>query len=118
MTRHTHSMCDSARTEYTIYTFQRGEGKDDGPERWQKQDTLDAMPAAIQKAEALYESGQYSRVEIKQKCTNPKNSRIMDTTLKTFETKEKKSFWSAATMTVAAACGGIAFALVYYLGQS
>ena len=113
---HAHSTRDSAMTEYTIYTFRRDQGQDNGPERWQKQETLDAMPAAMKKAEALYESGQYSRVEIKQKFTDPRNSRIRDTTLKTFEKgKNKRRIQAtAAIAAIAAGCVGVILILASF----
>lgn len=107
-----------ANIEYTIYTFQKDAAKPKSAESWQKQETLSDMAQAMKKAEALYGSGKYCKVEIKQKYTDPKNNRVIDTTLKTYARKEKKSL-SVAALTGLAAFGGIcAFLLTYFLGQN
>lgn len=92
MPQQTRTIHDSRTAEYTIYTFQRSGTGDRGPERWHRQETLNALPDAIKIAKALYESGQYCKVEIKQKYTDPKCNQLVDTTLKIFQKKKKPSF--------------------------
>lgn len=104
--------------EYTIYTYQQCGTK--SQERWQKQDTVTDMAVAVQKAETFFDSGDFCKVEIKQKYMDSRNNRVVDTTLKVFERRIRKSL-SAGAITVMAAFGGlVAFALTYFLstGQS
>jgi hypothetical protein len=117
MAQQTASTRDSTAIEYTIYTFQRKEGENRGPERWHKQDTLRVLPDAMKKAETLYESGQYCKVEVKQKYTDPKSKQIIDMTLKIFQRRKKRSLWAVVAMILATAFSSIVFAVTYYLGQ-
>ena len=103
--------------EYTIYTFQRSKDKNTGPERWQKQDTVSDMNQAVQKAEAFFSSGDYCKVEIKQKYTDPKNNRVIDMTLKTLTHRKKMTFGTGMMVGMAAMCGFAAFAVTYFLGR-
>lgn len=109
----------AANIEYTIYTFQRdaraksqGSG---GAERWQKQDSTADMAHAMERAEALFSSGSFCKVEIKQKYTDPKNNRVVDTTLKILERKEKRSIGAGMLAGLAALGGVLAFAVTYFL---
>lgn len=106
-----------ANIEYTVYTFQRGEGNAKSLERWQKQATFTDLPGATEKAEALYDTGDFCKVEIKQKYVDPKNNRVIDMTLKTYESKVKRSIGHIALTGMAAALGLIAFLIAYYFGQ-
>jgi hypothetical protein len=107
-----------ANIEYTVYTFQRGEGNAKSLERWQKQAMFNDLPSATKKAEELYNSGDFCKVEIKQKYTDSKNQRVIDITLKTYEKKEKRSLGVAVLTGMAAACGVVAFMVAYYFGQN
>jgi hypothetical protein len=106
-----------ANIEYTVYTFERGEGNASSLERWQKQAVYNDLPSATEKAESLYNSGTYSKVEVKQKYVDPKNQRVIDMTLKKYESKAKRSFGAVALTGMAAALGLIAFLIAYYFGQ-
>lgn len=106
-----------ANIEYTVYTFQRGEGNAKSLERWQKQDSFAALPGAIERAEGLYNSGSFCKVEVKQKYTDPKNNRVIDMTLKTYEIKKKRPISTIALTGMAAALGLITFLGAYYFGQ-
>ncbi len=106
-----------ANIEYTVYTFQRGEGNAKSLERWQKQDSFSDISSAVEKAESLYNTGSYCKVEIKQKYVDPKNNRVIDATLKTYESKVKHSVGHVALTGMAAALGLIAFLVAYYFGQ-
>ncbi len=108
----------AANIEYTIYTFQRCSDKAKAQERWQKQDTLADMGAAMTRAESLFDSGDFCKVEIKQKYMDHRNNRVVDTTLKVLERKAKKTL-GAGLMTAMAAFGGLlAFGVTYFLTGS
>ena len=106
----------AANIEYTIYTFQHCSKK--AKERWQKQDSVPDMETALRRAESLFDSGDFCRVEIKQKYMDYRNNRVVDTTLKTLQRKGKKPL-SAGMMAALAALGGLlAFAITYFLAGS
>ncbi|MGZ9108415.1 MAG: hypothetical protein ACXW4B_06295 [Micavibrio sp.] len=108
-------MRDSAvNTEYTIYTFQREAGVK-SQARWHKQDTLCDMNLALEKAGSLFDSGDFCKVEIKQKYTDPKNQRVIDTTVKVLERKTGKFFGAGLMALMAVLGGGLAFALSFIL---
>lgn len=104
----------SANIEYTIYTFQQ-DSRAKNQERWQKQNSTADLTQAMAQAESLFSSGSYCKVEIKQKYTDPKNNRIVDTTLKIFERKKKRSLGAGMLAGLAAVGGVLAFAVTYFL---
>lgn len=106
----------AANIEYTIYTFQHCSKK--AKERWHKQDSVADMETALQRAENLFDSGDFCRVEIKQKYMDYRNNRVVDTTLKVLERKRKRTL-GAGALTVMAAFGGLlVFAVTYFLSTS
>ncbi len=109
MPQQTRTIHDSRTAEYTIYTFQRSGTGDTGPERWHRQETLNALPDAIKTAKALYESGQYCKVEIKQKYIDPRRNQLADTTFRTFQKKKKQPFKTGITSILIALFSGIIF---------
>lgn len=70
--------------EYVVYTFQRTSRNQ---EKWQLSESFDSAQAALDAAKGLYESGQFTRVEVKEKYTNIAVGKISDTTIKVFERK-------------------------------
>lgn len=104
----------AANTEYTIYTFQREAGVK-SQARWHKQDTLNDMDLALDLAGSLFDSGDFCKVEIKQKYTDPKSQRVIDTTLKVLERKTGKTIGTGFLALMAVFGGGLAFALSFIL---
>lgn len=100
--------------EYTIYTFQDCAG---GSEKWQRQDSVSDMKLAMEKARDFFGTGQYCRVEIKQKYTDSKTNRIVDSTLKVFQRKSGKPFWGRLTTGLCACAGVTAFAVMILVGR-
>jgi hypothetical protein len=103
-------------TEYTIYPVQHEAGTK-SQARWHTQDTLCDIDLALQKAGSLFDSGSYCKVEIKQKYTDPKNHRIIDTTLKVLERKPGKKIGSRVMALMAVCGGGLAIALTFILNN-
>ena len=106
-----------ANMEFTIYTFQRGEGKEKSLQRWHKLETHKSMNDAVSKADQLYATGKFSKIEIKQKYVDPKKGRVIDVTLKTYQTKEKATVGAGLLTLLAASCGLVAFVIAYYFGH-
>lgn len=104
----------AANTEYTIYTFQL-DADVKTQTRWQKQDTLGDLERALEKAGSLFDSGDFCKVEIKQKYTDPKNQRVIDMTVKVLERKTGTSIGTGVLALMAAFGGGLALALSFIL---
>jgi hypothetical protein len=73
--------------EYTVYTFQRCDKKNH--DKWQLQDSFTTSREALEAAHGLFESGQFCRVEVKEKYTNIAVGHISDVTIKVYERKSK-----------------------------
>lgn len=102
--------------EYAIYTFGASQtGK--SARMWEKKASHAAKGAAIRQAEDLYRTGQYARIEIKQKYFDSRKNRNVDLTLKTLGRKDKRYFRTAAVVLAAAICGVAAFGMTYFLGH-
>lgn len=101
--------------EYSVYTFEKTKNPSD-QNKWHKQGTQTDMGLAISAAERLFESGQYAKVEVKQKYFDKKQNRIVDVTLKVFqEQKKKKEINVFVIFLFAIACGAAAFTTTLYL---
>ena len=71
--------------EYIVYTFQRCDKKQQ--DKWQLQECFENEREALYAAKNLFDSGQFCRVEVKEKYTDSLHGHISDTTLKVFQRK-------------------------------
>lgn len=101
--------------EYSIYTFDMPVSGQKN--KWEKQDVKTEMADAMAAAEKLFKSGKYHKVEVKQKYFDKKKNRNIDMTLKVYEAKAKKEINVVAIFLFAIICGGIAFAVTYFLSK-
>ena len=101
--------------EYTIYTYDQPRTNQKGQIKWEKKDTADDMGNALKKAEALFSSGDYQKVEVKQKYFDKKKNRNVDMTLRVYEAKAKKPIGAVHILIIAFLLGVMAFALTYFL---
>ncbi len=104
--------------EYTIYTFDYPDKGKTSDNKWEKQGTLHEMKEALDKAEELYKSGEYHKIEVKQKYFDKKKNRNIDMTLKILEKKKKREITALMVMVFAVLCGSIAFGVTYLLSQN
>jgi hypothetical protein len=100
--------------EYAIYTFDYDYSSQNLPMRWKKYETLMDLSKAIKKAERLYNSGNYIKVEVKQKHFDFKRKRKIDKLLRVFEDNKEQHLDSLAILGFALLCGIVAFGLVYF----
>ncbi|MCD8562893.1 MAG: hypothetical protein LRY54_02315 [Alphaproteobacteria bacterium] len=100
--------------EYTIYVHHHPAAKKDKASEMVGNATTN-MKEVMQKAESLHASGQYHKVEIKQKYVDPKNNRKIDMTLKVLETKPKKPISLVTIILFTLVCGAAAFGLTVFL---
>jgi hypothetical protein len=99
--------------EYSVHTFAKDES---GKDRVQVQGVTNDMEKALKAAENLCDSGQFSKVEVKQKYFDKKNNRNIDMTLKVFAYKKKSGALAiVGFLALALAGGGAAFAAAYFL---
>ncbi len=101
--------------EYSVYSLKaapQGEGNDNDPE---KHLTTEDMDQALREAVVLFETGKYSKVEVKKKYFEEKTGRTIEMTLREFEAKEKKDWTLFLLIVLSVACGAGAFALTFFL---
>lgn len=108
----------SAGIEYTIYTFDMPKQKQKGDNSWKKHVTTDDMGKAMSEAENLNQSGKFQKVEVKKKFFDQKKNRVVDMTLKTFESKPKKDRTILFAMIFAVLAGAGAFIASFFLTQN
>ncbi len=101
--------------EYTIYTFAKTDAGDQKNNKWEKHDSQGDMQQVLVKAEELFESGDYQKVEVKQKYFDKKKNRNIDMTLRVFEFEKKREISAFMILVFAVICGAAAFGLTYFL---
>lgn len=99
-----------AGIEYAIYTFDMPMAGGSGRSRWKKRDTRTEMAEALARAEAIFRTGKYGKVEVKQKYFDRKKNRNVDVTLRVYQTKGEKEINLAALFLFAFICAAAAFA--------
>lgn len=97
--------------EYAIYTFEGAKG----PAKWEKKETRSEMSEALAIAEKMFGSGQYSKIEVKQKYFDKKKNRNIDVTLKVFEGGKKFEINALVIFIFALVCGASAFGITWFL---
>lgn len=99
--------------EYSIYVHHLPKAKKD--KAFELLETTTNMDEAMKKADELYASGEFKKVEVKQKYFDPKNNREIDMVLKTLELKIKKPLSLPVIILLAVACGAASFGLTVFL---
>jgi len=105
----------AAQIEYTIYTFDMPSPKQKGDNSWKKHATLEDMSKAMQEAENLHQTQKFQKIEVKKKFFDQKKNRIVDMTLKVFESQPKKDYTIAIALVLALILGVGAFAASFFL---
>jgi hypothetical protein len=70
---------------YSVYIFHRAAHQNDNHITWEKRHTTSSMRVAYRKAEKLFNSNEYERVEIKKIFFDHKAARKIDKTLKIYK---------------------------------
>lgn len=96
--------------EYSIFVTHKKNSKNGSGTEMVGQPTNN-MKDAVKQAEDLHASGEYAKVEVKQKYFDPKNNREINMSLKVLETKEKKPISLLMLILFTIFCGGAAFGL-------
>ncbi len=112
------AQAQAAQIEYTIYTFDMPVPKQKGDNSWKKHATLDDMGKAMSEAESLLESKKFQKIEVKKKFFDQKKNRVVDMTLKIFETSPKKDYTVLIAVFMALIGGLAAFAACFFFTKS
>lgn len=86
--------------EYIIYAYDLFENDKVGCNRWQRVTSGSDIDTMIEKADILYGSGAYQRVEIKKKSYNTKKQTYQVATFKTFGNRRRYNLMSLLTMLI------------------
>lgn len=98
--------------EYNIYSY----SNDDNPRAcWQKCGSATRPDSAIIHAEELFKSGQYSKIEVKQRYFDHYSQRNVDETWHVLEKNGRLSMPSSWTLMVSGLIAILAFSLVYII---
>lgn len=108
------AQAQAAQIEYTIYTFDMPKTKK-ADSSWKKHSTLDDMGRAINEAESLHQSQKYQKIEVKKKFFDQKKNRVVDMTLKIYESKPRKDNTVLFAALVAIVGSAAAFAASFFL---
>lgn len=109
-----HECAPLTHIEYNIYSY----SNDDSPRAcWQKCGSADHAESAIHHAETLYSSGQFKKVEVKQKYYDLRTQRNIDETWRVFE-KGRRTSPSAWIMGFAITSAIVAFAVTYMMAAA
>ena len=78
-------------TEYTIYAYNNFESEKVGCNRWQRLSSVQAEEEALSKAQRLFESQLYQKIEIKKKSYDEKKGRYIAKTHKVYEVSPRNN---------------------------
>ena len=109
------AQAQAAQIEYTIYTFDMPSPNQKGDNSWKKHSTLEDMMKAMNEAQSLHETQKFQKIEVKKKFFDQKKNRVVDMTLKVFETTPKKDYTLIIAAIAAVLLGGAAFAASFFL---
>lgn len=112
------TQAQAAQIEYTIYTFDMPKAKQKADSSWKKHSTLDDMGRAMNEAESLHQTQKYQKIEVKKKFFDQKKNRVIDMTLKVYESKPRKDNTMMIAAMVAVIGGAVAFAASFFLTQA
>ncbi len=98
--------------EYLVYIYHRPENQHEGQNDWEMRTSTPDLNVALDKAESLYESQGYRKVEVKHRIIDPKTALMQDYTFKVFASEKDKlpqEVWLASFAVLFAAAGVIWF---------
>lgn len=78
-------------TEFSIYVYHYPEDIEDRHADWEKVAVTDCIQEAANKAQSLYDSHNFKKVEIKKKYFDSKYQRVVDATYKVLQDKKKRA---------------------------
>ncbi|MEM7651375.1 MAG: hypothetical protein AAF204_04760, partial [Pseudomonadota bacterium] len=73
-----------SQPEYSVYIYHYPENQHEGQNDWEMRTSTPDLNLALHKAQSLYASQSYRKVEVKQRFLDPKTEKMRDATLKVF----------------------------------
>lgn len=100
--------------EYSIHVCHHPTEDAEAEPKWEQVETSQDMEGTLKKAESLSYTGEYQKVEVKKKFTDPEKGREIEMTLKLYEGKAKRPASMMEIILVAVLCGVLAFMLSFF----
>ena len=79
-----------SETEFSIYVYHYPEDIEARHTDWEKVAVTNCIQEAVNKAQSLYDSREFKKVEIKKKYFDPKYQRVIDATYKVLQDRKKR----------------------------
>lgn len=103
--------------EFSVYVYHYPEDIEDKHTDWEKMAVTGDLADATDKAEILYNSREFKKVEIKKKYYDARYQRIMDKTHKVFQDKKRMSRRSGIMALFGFSCfAGLAVVALPFIG--
>ncbi len=109
---------DDTQVEYRIIAHLNTKAAQEAGKDKEESELSKNMNETISKAEAMLETGKYTKVEVMQKYFEPKTSRNIEMVLKSFEAGDKKPISTTTILAIGIICAFIAFGASYFIGKS
>ena len=100
--------------EYTINVLKKPASGDKSAPKWEKNSIKADMQIALQQADKLLASGDYLKIEVRQKYFDKAKNRNVDMTLKMYDAPQKKSVNVLMFLVIAVVGAAAAFAGTYF----
>lgn len=104
-------------SEYAVYTYGISDQEHRDSCIWEKKASHAIKSAAVRQAEDLYRTGQYMKVEIKQKYFDSRKNRNIGLTLKTLQQKKNPALRTVMAIALALIFGFAVFGMIYFPGR-
>jgi len=101
--------------EYSIYVFERPQAAHEPAKKWHRHSILKDRHHALLEAETLFQSGQYHKIEVKEKSFDAAKAHNRDTSIKIWQHTPHKNAGTIMAGCFAVFCGIIAFGATYIM---
>lgn len=109
------SPAKTPQTRYSVYIFHHTAKNQNFMPPWEMKHTTTNMNNALKEAQALYDTQQYQKVEVKRQYIDPKSDRKFDDTLKTYDLRRESFSFILAKIGLAVLLCAIASLSAYGL---
>jgi len=98
------SSASMPETEYSVYVYLYPEDIESGYTDWEMRAVTGSIDDAVQQAQALFDTRDFKKVEVKKKYFDIKYSRVVDATFKVFQDKRRASRRSSVMALLGLSC--------------
>lgn len=89
-------------TEYRIYAYHNYDSAQIGQNHWSLLNSGGNQEEILQKAEKLYQTQQYQKIEVQKKAFSDKKGKYVVSTYRTFSEKKKNNYFMLLAITLLA----------------